>query len=625
MQPGRIFDEFPAPSYRDTQESALADVRAAFEAGNDVVLVRAPTGSGKSLLARAVAGCARRAGEAEAGEVIDAYYTTPQVSQLDDVAGDELLADLSVIRGKNNYDCILPGETDTPVDRAPCARERGFDCQVQHRCPYFSDRAIAANSRIAAMTLAYFMQTAGSDVFGRRDVLVVDEAHGLGNWAEMYATIDLGPDTVPVWDACEPPAVDGPDDAVAYAERLDTMAGRRLTELRSRVELDPEEAAERDRLAELQSDLSWFVEDYRDGESATTWVVDQPDGEGSRVTIKPMAPEKYLTHTVWDRADKAALLSATILDKDAFCANVGLSPDRVALVDVPHTFPVENRPLYDVTRGKMTYEARDETLPAIAETLVRLMQRHPDEKGLVHCHSYAIQERLHERLRELGVASRVRTHGTDDRDPQLSTWKRVDDPEVFLSVKMEEALDLEGDLCRWQLLCKAPYPNTRDSRVAARLEDDQWGWYYRTALRTVIQACGRVVRAPDDYGATYLGDSSLLDLFERARTDMPDWFADQVDRMQSPDLPDFDPAAATAGMDDRRRSGSRSGSSVGSGSRSGSSTGSGSRSGSQSSGSGSGSGGSADGGAGGGSRSRRSGSRRSRSNSNPVADVWDTE
>ena len=176
MDPSRIVDEFPAPAFRGAQERALADIRAAFEDGNDVVLVRAPTGSGKSLLARAIAGCARQAETAGAVEPIGAYYTTPQVSQLDDVAGDDLLEDLSVIRGKSNYSCILPGETDTRVDRAPCARKRGFDCPVEHRCPYFSDRAIASNRPIAAMTLAYFMRTAGSDVFGKRDVVVVDEA-----------------------------------------------------------------------------------------------------------------------------------------------------------------------------------------------------------------------------------------------------------------------------------------------------------------------------------------------------------------------------------------------------------------------------------------------------------------
>jgi len=544
VKPARITEAFPAPAYRGNQEQALADIRAAFEAGNDVVLVRAPTGSGKSLLARAIAGCARRAGEAEAHEAIGAYYTTPQVSQLDDVAADDLLDDLEVIRGKNNYSCILPGETDTPVDQAPCARERMFDCQVKHRCPYFSDRAIAANQPIAAMTLAYFMQTAGSDVFGKRDVVVIDEAHGLTDWAEMYATIDLSPRELPIWSDVRPPDVDGLDDAEGYAERVLRVASRRQEELRGNAELDPEEVAERDRLTKLISDLQWFLEDYRNPESATTWVVDQPDGEGSAVTIKPMNPERYLKHTVWDRGNKFALLSATILNKDAFCAGAGLSPDRVALVEVPHTFPVENRPLYDVTQGKMTYEARDETLPKVARVLVRIMQAHPDEKGIVHCHSYAIQERLVELLADFGVEGRVRAHDRETRDATLSTWKRGDGNDVFLSVKMEEALDLEGDLARFQVLCKAPYPNTRDSRVARRLADDQWGWYYRAALRTVIQACGRVIRAPDDYGATYLADASLLDLFERARVDMPDWFAAQVDRLSRPDLPAFSPDAA---------------------------------------------------------------------------------
>jgi Rad3-related DNA helicase len=565
----RIFEEFPAPEYRGAQKQALADIREAFEAGNDVVFVRAPTGSGKSLLARAIAGCARRAGGDDPTRPTGAYYTTPQVSQLDDVAGDALLDDLAVIRGKNNYDCILPGETDTPVNQAPCARERAFDCQVKHRCPYFSDRTIAANQPIAAMTLAYFMQTAGSEVFGVRDVVVIDEAHGLGNWAEMYATIALGPETVPFWSEATPPAVEGGDDAVEYADYLGTLCDRRLEELRGTVELTPEEVAERDRLTELRSDLGWFAEEYRDPESPTTWVVDQPDGEGTRVTIKPMNPERYLQHTVWDRGDKFALLSATILNKEAFCANVGLDASKVALVEVPHTFPVENRPLRDVTQGKMTYEHREETLPAIARTLVRVMQERPDEKGLVHCHSYAIQEHLADLLSDFGVEGRVRAHDREDRDGQLGAWKRADDPEVFLSVKMEEALDLNGDLCRWQLLCKAPYPNTRDSRVAHRLEEGQWGWYYRTALRTVIQACGRVVRAPDDWGVTYLGDSSLLDLFERARTDMPDWFRAQVDQMQRPDLPPFAPGEGLQNVSgSSRRSQARSRAKRGSQSRS---------------------------------------------------------
>ncbi|WP_117362620.1 helicase C-terminal domain-containing protein [Natrarchaeobaculum sulfurireducens] len=573
MNPDRIFEAFPAPSYRGNQEQALQDIRDAFAAGNDVVLVRAPTGSGKSLLARAVAGCARRIDEADPSDATGAYYTTPQVSQLDDVAEDDLLEDLNVIRGKSNYSCILPQERNTPVNQAPCVRERGYDCSVKHRCPYFSDRAIASNRSIAAMTLAYFMQTAGSEVFRKRDVVVVDEAHGLAEWAEMYATIQLGPRTVPFWDDLRVPAIDSIERAVRYAENLAGTCERRKDELLAQESLTPGEVRERDRLQELIGELEWFVKDFRDPQSPTTWLVDQSeprdagargnddgsgdadDQAGGPLTIKPMNPEKYLAHTVWDRGNKFVLLSATILNKDAFCRHVGLNPDHVALVDVGHTFPVEHRPLYDVTQGKMTFEHRDETTPKIARTIVRLMQKHPDEKGLIHAHSYDIQGRLADLLSDFGVGDRIRVHDRDGRDADLEAWKATDDPDVFVSVKMEEALDLKGDRCRWQVLCKAPFLNTGDSRVAHRLEEGQWAWYYRAALRTVIQACGRVVRAPDDYGSTYLADSSLLDLFERARTDTPDWFTDQVERMSQPELPAFDPQAALGDSSSGGRSG----------------------------------------------------------------------
>jgi Rad3-related DNA helicase len=574
VDPDLIPESFPAPEFRGAQKQALSDIRDAFADGNDVVLVRAPTGTGKSLLARSIAGAAATTDDVAPAEATGAYYTTPQVSQLDDVAADPLLDDLNVIRGKSNYTCILNGETDTPVDRAPCARQAGFDCSVRHRCPYFSDRSIASNRAIAAMTLAYFMQTAGSEVFRKRDVVVIDEAHGLAEWAEMYATVELKPRTVPVWDDVGVPDVTAAGDAVErtirFAETLEGVCERASDDLTGKPELTPEEAARRDRLQELRSELNWFVSDARDPESPTTWVVDQPDGEGGPITIKPLDPARYLHHTVWDRGNKFALLSATILNKEAFCRGVGLDPSNVALVDVEHTFPVENRPLYDVTRGKMTYDSRDETLPKVAKALVRVAAAHPDEKGLVHCHSYAIQSELRKRLARFGLGGRVRAHDREDRDAALESWKATDDPDIFLSVKMEEALDLAGDLCRWQVICKAPYLNTNDSRVARRLEEGQWSWYHRTALRTVIQACGRVVRAPDDYGATYLADSSLLDLFDRTRGEMPGWFREQVDRLSVPDLPEFETAAdaASASRSGRTRgsSGSTSGNGRGSGS-----------------------------------------------------------
>ncbi|GAB3685187.1 ATP-dependent DNA helicase [Salinarchaeum chitinilyticum] len=574
MHTERIHDAFPAPSYRGHQEDALDRIAAAFDDGNDVVLVRAPTGSGKSLLARAICGTAKTHDDTEhAAEAVGSYYTTPQVSQLDDVSGDDLLEDFAIIRGKSNYDCILPEERNTPVDQAPCARKAGYDCSVKDRCPYFANRNLAANRNIAAMTLAYFMQTAGSEVFRKRDVCVIDEAHGLAEWAEMYATIELGPYSVPVWDELSVPKladqeVGTAEAAFNFAETAINACEHRKDALLGQAELSASEVAERDRLQERIGELQWFREDYQDPDSATEWLVDQ--AENRAITIKPLEPERYLHHTVWDRANRFALLSATILDKDAFCRQVGLDPTNVAMVDLPHTFPLENRRLYDVTCGRMTQDHRDATLPRMADTIARLMDEHDDEKGLIHCHSYAIQERLGELLKDRGHDARLWQHDSQDRDGTLAAWKRSGGAGVLLSVKMEEALDLEGDLARWQVLCKAPFPNAGDARVAHRLEQDRWAWYYRTTLRTVIQACGRIVRAPDDHGATYVADDALLDVFERARTAMPAWFREQVDAMSVPDVSGLPvesaPAPAAATADGAAESTDARGSASGSGS-----------------------------------------------------------
>ena len=543
MRLGRIHDEFPAPSYRGHQQSALTDIAAAFEDGAEVVLVRAPTGSGKSLLARAICGCGERPAEADPGSPTGAYYTTPQVSQLDAVAEDPLLDDVSVVRGKGNYTCALSDEPDTPVPQAPCERISGYQCSIKHRCPYYVDRDTAEHARIAGMTLAYFMQTAGSGTFGPRDVVVIDEAHGLAEWAETYATIELSETTVPGWDPSRiPDEVTVNRQLLEFAKGVRDRCQRRVERLVDKEELLPAEAARRDQLRDVIRELDWFCRDVTDTDSPTTWIVE--DGE-DRLAIKPLDPARFLHRTVWDRGRRFALLSATILDKTAFCRRVGLDPSTVRLVDVPHTFPLENRPLYDLTQGRMTMAEREETLPKVANALARVFGAHEDEKGIVHCHSYAIQSELADRLRALGEGNRIVAHDRENRDDALAAWQSRNDPAVFLSVKMEEALDLAGDLARFQVICKAPYPNVGDPAVSTRLADDQWAWYYGRTIRTVIQACGRVVRGRDDYGATYLVDESLLDVFDRTRGSMPAWFREQVDACTVPDLPSVDADSST--------------------------------------------------------------------------------
>lgn len=530
VEPSNLVEEFPAPEFRGNQRQALADIRQAYDRGNDIVLVQAPTGSGKSLLARAILGCAKR--DSTDCEATGGIYTTPQVSQLEEVAEDEFLDDIQVLSGKSNYGCILPSEKGVPVPRAKCNRDPDFECHKKQECPYFRERRKARSAMFAGMTLAYYLQTAFNDMFIDRDVVVIDEAHGLPEWAEMYAAIEISPQTVPNWSEVRPTTtITDVDTAAAYIAELIPILRGWKNRLLDEDELDEEKTIIRDQLDRLVPDIKWFL-DTVDDSDGLTWVVD-PDERTNALTLKPLRPERFLSSALWERGKKFALLSATLLNKAAFCSRVGIPKSRVELVEVEHTFPLENRPLVDVTQGKMTYDERDETIPNIADVIERLCSEHAGEKGFIHCHSYSIQDRLLSHLNDGQHGHRVMGHDSENRDERLKAWLNRNDDTVFFSVKMEEALNLEDDLCRWQVLCKAPYQNTTDPSVEYQLEEkDRWGWYYRSALRTIIQACGRIVRSKRDWGTTYIADSSILDVFSQTRSDMPPWFEEQVDAMQ---------------------------------------------------------------------------------------------
>lgn len=68
-----------------------------------------------------------------------------------------------------------------------------------------------------------------------------------------------------------------------------------------------------------------------------------------------------------------------------------------------------------------------------------------------------------------------------------------------------------------------------DKQVQARMKVDP-EWYATSAIVTMIQAYGRIMRSEDDSGVTYILDSSLMNLISRWRTifDQVSWFLDAL-------------------------------------------------------------------------------------------------
>jgi len=72
---------------------------------------------------------------------------------------------------------------------------------------------------------------------------------------------------------------------------------------------------------------------------------------------------------------------------------------------------------------------------------------------------------------------------------------------------MTEGVDLRGDMSRFQIVCKVPFPYLGSSLIRKKMSKWDW-WYDLQTAKTVIQSVGRSVRSESDSAVTYILDTS---------------------------------------------------------------------------------------------------------------------
>ena len=98
------------------------------------------------------------------------------------------------------------------------------------------------------------------------------------------------------------------------------------------------------------------------------------------------------------------------------------------------------------------------------------------------------------------------THNSDNRDAVLKKHTTTKKATVLLSPSMTEGVDLKGDLSRFQVICKIPYPYLGDQIVRKRMYKHK-DWYGLQTAKSIVQSCGRSVRSNTDTAVTYILDS----------------------------------------------------------------------------------------------------------------------
>lgn len=552
--------------YRQHQEKAVDFALKSFAQGKDVVVFEAPTGFGKSIANIII-------GHGYPG----VFYTSPQVTLVDQLADDPMLKNhVDGVYGKSHYDCL---EKEVTVDIALCqkgvrcreCRGTGFggscrrckgrgmvayECEFAQpkgrlppECSYYRDKWNAAHGQVAVTTLAYMLLASTSArepldevwnlVRGRfppRDLLIVDEAHGAADYASSFISLTLSQYTLrgvqawrETWDKMESRAmsVRKTRDAIEFLAKALIPELRRDVKGLKAVLRETREEGKRagiersvERIILLLERVGMALGDMKMG---NPWAVDVKR-EKRKLILQPVLIGPFLRGRLWDRASHYLLSTATVLDPDLLLRELGLENKRTAVMRIPSIFPPENAPVIDATVGSLTRKHKHKNLPKALKMLCKILDREPG-RGLVHCHSYENQTYIKNNIPG-GYHDRLVFHESADRGDVLNGWLASErEDSVLVSVAMTEGLDLRDDLARWAVIFKVPYPYLGDKRVAERLKlSDGEHWYRLTALKTIVQASGRIVRSEDDEGRVYVLDSAIHTLLRRTSKWVPDWF-----------------------------------------------------------------------------------------------------
>lgn len=516
---------------RDHQGDAVDAIVDAFKRV-DVVFLDAPTGAGKTLIAEIV----RQRMQARAA------YVCSSISLQKQFVGDFPYA--ALLNGRRNYPTQV---MDFPEYSAEdCIRDgTGEDaycpfCPEVLDCAYEVAKREALMADLAVLNTKYFLTVTNHvGQFNDRGLVIVDECDVLESELMSFTEFRISESRLRKLGLTAPKK--GSHQKTIAAWLLDelvpaaTQAGRRgqLTMAGDELKATKEKKAllslinEARRIAVELSDDADAVDE--NGEPAPkNWLRDNDAGP---LVLKPIQVSKY-GKFLWPHGKKWLLMSATIISSDEMADSLGLDT-TYETVTMPMTFPKENRETIVAGVANMANRFKEDEWPKMAHGLEAVLDRHPNDRVLVHCVSYKLTEYL---VGELGGLERpvIRYTGTADRERALSDLRRSDNG-VLLAPSFERGIDLRDDDCRVVIVAKVPFPNLGDDVVSARLHTrGGQEWYSVQTVRSLVQMTGRAVRSKDDHATMWILDQQFVkNVLKKNKFLLPKWWREAL-RMDFP-------------------------------------------------------------------------------------------
>ena len=496
------------------------------------ILLQGPTGSGKTLIiASAQRLLKKRFLYCCTTKQLQAQFVSDFAS---DLSGNEYAIEL---RGRANYPTLRYPHLFPHINASMCTGKRETHCRwccdgdcvpdgypddrcyAKPHCPYLVQKAKALSADLAVVNTALFLNEANYvGQFSGWEWVVFDEADLL----ESALMSHIGLEITRRWIerlGLQPPTRKTVQEAwIEWAQNVALPAvNQELARLEN--EYGVEDLRRQQELERMQSKLQFFLKEVT---GPGKWVFLSED---ERWVFKPVFVSRYADHHLWRHANRFILMSATIISPDEMAHSLGIPRDEVDFVDLPSTFPVERRPVYYQPAANLTKKTEIVERPKAIAALDEILDRHPQDKVLVHTVSYGYAQQVHSMSRH---KKRMITYDSaQDRESKLDEFKSAAPGAVLVASSMDRGVDLPDDQCRVVVIMKTPFLNLGDKQISTRLHSDKKGgqlWYNVNAIRTLVQMTGRGMRSPEDYCQTYILDEQFGRLYRENKFLFPEWW-----------------------------------------------------------------------------------------------------
>lgn len=497
------------------------------------LIMQIPVGGGKSLLGMALSRMLDPNGRG------DSFLLTPQIILQKQYLESFVNFDTKTLYGKSNYSC---SEKKTTCDVGSQMRPKCAACPHRiatdeaHKSPN-----VVLNNKLALINYAFLRGTPSG--FKKRILAVVDECHSIEAHLAEFDSIEIDMMTCSKtygidWDD----SVKDPIDVLLWYQqsfipemyRIQRSMRHDVEEIKTTGATCPDDREKLklfDSVSNVIAQYVYISQPFNHFESEMD-ILDFLESYifvGSKVKrqFKSRTAQRAFKKVLDPSAEKFLFMSSTIIDCDKFCSDLGIDPSEVAFFDIDSEFPVKNRMILQIPTTKMNYEweKREETKNKMLSNVLKVLELHKNESGIVHTGSFKISTWLVDELQSL-TSHRIFHHNPTSkmkRDKVIAAYQQCSKPSILISPSCTEGLDLKDDLGRFAIFAKVPFPYLGDQWIKARFDKDK-EWYTRQAVINMIQGGGRIVRTKEDYGTVYILDDCFDQLMHFSRDKFPKWW-----------------------------------------------------------------------------------------------------